>query len=381
MIPTVELSKLADLTVGFVGTMAAHYRDEGVPFLRSLNVKPHRISTENLLYVDPAFEGSITKSRLREGDVVIVRTGKPGDSAVIPAELGGANCSDLVIVRPRPRVDPRWLSYSINAATHGFVRGELVGAVQQHFNVKSALRMPIPDFSFAEQRAVGEVLGALDDKIAANQAVADSADELRNELWLSIARGAELTPLSSLATFVNGGAYTKDATGNGRVVVRIAELNSGFSSSTVRNELDVPEKNIVRAGDLLMSWSGSLISHRWFREEAIVNQHIFKVVPAEGRSLWAVECAVNAKLDEFREIAEGKATTMGHIKRSDLDTLVADPKIDGSRDQAGAVLWECALSAERESEKLAATRDELLPLLMSGKIAVKDAEKTVEEVV
>ena len=96
--------------------------------------------------------------------------------------------------------------------------------------------------------------------------------------------------------------------------------------------------------------------------------------------MWAVACAVETKLDEFREIAAGKATTMGHIKRADLDSPVAWPEISDRLNDAGQALWDRALAAEQENLRLAATRDELLPLLMSGKITIKDAEKIVEGV-
>lgn len=226
-----------------------------------------------------------------------------------------------------------------------------------------------------------EVLGALDGKITSNGEIVSSAEALRRTFWGRATRGSRRAPLSSLAQFVNGGAYTKGATGTGRVVIRIAELNSGIGASTIYNDLEVPDRQIAHAGDLLMSWSGSLTAVRWYREDAIVNQHIFKVIPCDDHPLWAVACAVDTKLDEFREIAAGKATTMGHIKRADLDSLVAWPEISDRLNDAGTALWERALAAEKENLRLAATRDELLPLLMSGKITVKDAEKTVEEVV
>lgn len=180
---------------------------------------------------------------------------------------------------------------------------------------------------------------------------------------------------------MNGGAYTKGATGTGRVVIRIAELNSGIGTSTVYNDLEVPDNKVARAGDVLMSWSGSLTVARWYRDDAIVNQHIFKVIPSNDVHVWAVACAVQTKLDQFREIAAGKATTMGHIKRSDLDAPVAWPEISDRLNDLGTALWDRALAAERENMRLADTRDKLLPLLMSGKITVKDAEKAVEEVV
>ena len=66
-----------------------------------------------------------------------------------------------------------------------------------------------------------------------------------------------------------------------------------------------------------------LTAARWYRPEAIVNQHIFNVIPNPGVAIWLVNQAVHAKLDEFKAIAADKATTMGHIQRHHLDEPVA----------------------------------------------------------
>jgi type I restriction enzyme S subunit len=99
--------------------------------------------------------------------------------------------------------------------------------------------------------------------------------------------------------------------------------------------------------------------------------------------MWLVNQAVHEALDEFKAIAADKATTMGHIQRRHLDELVRIPSIAEVErlDALMSGLWKVALTTEIENLKLAATRDELLPLLMTGKIRVTDAEKSVEGVV
>jgi len=377
----VKLASVADVTVGFVGSMASEYRDSGVLFLRSQNVIPHGFDLSDAKYIRAEFHNTLRKSALRAGDVVTVRTGKPGATAVVPESWCEANCSDLVIIRPGPQLDSRWLSYYINSAAAGFISSQLVGAVQQHFNVGSAKELTLVLPSLPEQRAIAEVLGALDDKIAANAKLIHVADELSRVLFTTMLDGADVIPLSEVASFVNGRAFTKEATGTGRVVIRIAELNSGLGGSTVYNDIEVADDHVACPGDLLFAWSGSLTLHRWFRPEGIINQHIFKVLPRPGFPVWLVNQLLVAKLDQFRGIAADKATTMGHIQRRHLDEPVDVPKrtIVEQKDDLMAALWQTALSAEQESGSLAATRDALLPALMSGKLRVKDAERQVEE--
>src|SRR5690606_28055785 len=149
---------------------------------------------------------------------------------------------------------------------HNTVHGATVDRIA--LSTMTQWPVSIPDLN--SQRAISAVLGALDDKIAANSRVTHCADALaRAQYRASLSR--HRVPLSSLARFVNGCAFTKNATGTGSVVVRIAELNSGIGSSTVYNDIDVPEEHLARPGDLLFAWSGSLTAARWYREEAIVN--------------------------------------------------------------------------------------------------------------
>ena len=174
-----------ELTVGYVGPMASQYVDEGVPFLRSMNVEPLRINRNDLKFITPEFHRRIQKSRLTPGDVVIVRTGKPGACSVVPDWLADANCSDLVIVRCGKQLNNRFLAYYINTVASGHVAAHLVGAVQQHFNVASArtLRIHLP--SLAEQKAIAAVLGALDDKIEVNRRMSATLEAMARALFQS----------------------------------------------------------------------------------------------------------------------------------------------------------------------------------------------------
>jgi type I restriction enzyme S subunit len=232
------------------------------------------------------------------------------------------------------------------------------------------------------QRAIASVLGALDDKIESNLRISENLRQLIKIEW-DVAKDESwpANSLSSLATFVNGGAFTKGATGSGRMVIRIAELNSGPGSSTIYNELDVHDDKVARPGDILMSWSGSLGVYIWVRNEAIINQHIFKVIPDEYPA-WLVFNCLNEALPVFRQTASDKATTMGHIQRHHLDDAqVQVPSSDSleSLDLVMSPMWQRLILAEMEALDLAGLRDLLLPELLSGRLRVRDAEKFVEE--
>lgn len=264
------------------------------------------------------------------------------------------------------------------------VRSLDVGSANPTLNRNHVHPLPVRWPSRLVQERVASVLGALDDKIAVNSQIVRTSDELRSarlSQWMASHPDRLISlPLSSIAQFINGRAFTKDATGSGRMVIRIAELNSGPGFSTVYNEIEVPDDHLARAGDVLFAWSGSLAVSRWFRAEAIINQHIFKVVPTLTPA-WLTFELLQRQLPHFAGIAAGKATTMGHIQRHHLDEPVTLPRIDsmGALDTELSPLWLSALGAEQESLTLAELRDTVLPKLMSGEIRVRDAEKIVED--
>lgn len=242
----------------------------------------------------------------------------------------------------------------------------------------------LPDPPLRSQRVIAATLGALDDKIESNRRIVQLIPLLIRLLvtQATIGDGQEVA-VAGLGSFVNGGAYTRGASGTGRMVIRIAELNSGPGGSTIYSDIDTPDNKTARPGDLLMSWSGSLGVYRWVLDEAIVNQHIFKVLPSDEYPAWLVFDRLAAVMPRFRGIAKDKATTMGHIQRGHLEsTLIAVPLPPTIRtlDRQIAPLWQRLLWAEQESVKLAALRDTLLPELLSGRIRVSEAREVVAEV-
>lgn len=162
-----ELSR--EITVGFVGKMSDKYQSEGVKFLRSQNVRAFRFDAKNLLYISTEFHEKIYKSRLEAGDLAVVRSGAPGTTCVIPDDLGDANCSDLVIVRPNEKLISEFgCIYMNSSVAQKNVKDNQVGVAQQHFNVGSMKLMPISLPTKAEQ---SEIVRRVDSLFALAEAV------------------------------------------------------------------------------------------------------------------------------------------------------------------------------------------------------------------
>ena len=180
----VKLADIAELTVGYVGNMAKQYTDEGVKFLRSLNIKPFRIIEDDLKYISREFSGTLSKSTLHENDLIIVRTGIPGTCCVVPKEYENCNCADVVLVRPNLQmVNPYYLAAYINVWGKKQVENNKVGAIQKHFNVRSAQEMVIDLPDLKEQNRVAKILCDLNNKIAQNEKINDYLEEMAKTIY------------------------------------------------------------------------------------------------------------------------------------------------------------------------------------------------------
>ena len=256
--------------------------------------------------------------------------------------------------------NPKWLYYSI-LATRDSLIDKANGAAQQNISVSIVRNHQIKYVPLEEQERIAGILGSLDDKIEANTRLIQTIKEYMAALYKVEAKNGKVLELTDIADFVNGRAFTKDATGTGRVVIRIAELNNGIGGSTVYNDIEVKEENTAYPGDVLMSWSGSLETYVWHLPEAIINQHIFKVIPKDNYPKWLVYHACKSVIEDFQAIAVDKATTMGHIRRGDLKRDISIPAREMPQMEN---LWNLWMNLEQENLQLATTRDALIKRLI-----------------
>lgn len=153
------------VTVGIVVEPSKFYVVEGVPALRSLNVRPGAVILDNVVYISDDANKLHSKSKLNAGDLVAVRSGQPGTTAVIPAELDGCNCIDLIIIR-KPTFGSEWYLcwyLSSDAAISQFECGS-GGAIQQHFNIKTAMNLITPVPPEDEQSQIVAFVNSATDK-------------------------------------------------------------------------------------------------------------------------------------------------------------------------------------------------------------------------
>lgn len=142
------------VTVGHVGSMKDEYRADGVPFLRSQNVRENSYSADGICYISTAFHERLAKSKLTPGDLLVVRSGSVGVTCVVPEWMSEANCSDLVIIQRPLGVISEYGSIYMNSAAQGQIRAGAVGVALTHFNTKSVASLPVALPPLAEQREI-----------------------------------------------------------------------------------------------------------------------------------------------------------------------------------------------------------------------------------
>jgi type I restriction enzyme S subunit len=148
------------VVVGHVGETAEYYRESGVAFLRTQNVRRMSINRDGIRYVTPEFGERSRKSTLRSGDVVVSRVGaNRGMAAVVPADLDGANCANILVVTPGNRLIPGYLAFLINSP-QGLTEltGDSVGSAQGVINTSTLQAWLIPVPPLTRQREFAQVV-------------------------------------------------------------------------------------------------------------------------------------------------------------------------------------------------------------------------------
>ncbi len=255
------------------------------------------------------------------------------------------------------------------------------GSVQSQITISDLQRLDILLPSLEEQKRIAAILGALDDKIELNCRINANLEQQAQTLFkyyfidntnlLGITTAGNLT---NIAQYLNGLAMQKFRPKDNESaipVLKIKELGQGqcdessdLCSSAINSDY------IVFDGDIIFSWSGTLLVDIWCGGKCGLNQHLFKVT-SKAYPKWFIYYWTKYHLDKFIRIAKDKAVTMGHIKRCDLETSeVKIPNKDTLTylDKIFSPIFNSMIICRIENRKLSAVRDTLLPKLMNGEM-------------
>ena len=322
--------------------------------------------------VEPQFE-----------DIVFSYETKLGVAAIIPKHFKCCLGRRMGLLRPKNGLVPKFLLYS-------YLSPEFQRTIYERtYHGSTVDRIPLkemPDFPIVlpplpEQKAIASVLSSLDDKIdllhRQNKTLEAMAETLFRQWFVEEAQGDwEELALSSIANFLNGLACQKYAPKNDidkLPVLKIKELRSGISENSEWATTEVKPEYIVENGDIIFSWSASLMVKIWDGASCVLNQHLFKVT-SEVFPKWFYYQWCKYHLAEFVAISKSHATTMGHIKRKDLDEAMVLVPTEKELSEMTAIMDPMLCKIIRNNiqiRTLEKLRDTLLPKLMSGEVRVE----------
>lgn len=193
------------------------------------------------------------------------------------------------------------------------------------------------------------------------------------EIINGLPRGWEKNSMNDIADYLNGYAFKPSDWGTeGLPIIKIKEMNDGITENTPRNSGEyIPGKYLIKAGDILFSWSATLTAMIWDSEDGLLNQHLFKVVPKAGITREFMLQSILKTLEEFKNLTTG--STMKHIQRGKLEQVyinVPTKDLMNEYSKHGETIRQEILILKKKISLLTEARDRLLPKLMSGEIEV-----------
>ena len=350
---------------------------------------------------------------LEKGDIITPLTeqaiGLLGSTARIPESGKYIQSQDIAKIDCNESLlDKDFAFYLISSAC---VKQQLSAAAQQ-----TKIRHTSPDKikectvwipSLDIQKRIGRILTDIDNKIAINRQINDNLEAMAKQLydyWFvqfdfpneegkpykssggamvwneklkrEIPKGWHCGTLLDIAEYTNGLACQKyrPTDENKLPVIKIKEMHDGLSVDTKWVKADIPDDVKVFDGDVLFSWSASLEVMLWAYGNGGLNQHIFKVTSKNGypRSFYFYQLI--HYIGVFKQMAEARKTTMGHITQDHLrqSTIVLPPDVDiaNKLEEKLCPIFDAIVKNSQEIMTFTKQRDELLPLLMNGQATV-----------
>ena len=383
-------------------TNIEYYTNGTIPWLNTKEINFNRIFHTEKNITEKALNSSSAKWIEADSIIVALYGETAGKVAITKIALTTNQACCNLTIDPN-KADYNYIYYFLKNKNQSLINLKNGGA-QQNLNVKIIKEFSIRLPPLPVQKKIAAILSSLDDKIELNTRMNNVLEEIARALfrrWFvafefpdnegkpyksaggkmveseigRVPEGWEILSLDKIANFMNGMACQKYPPKEGEEsmpVIKIRELRSGNLNETDRVSHHVPEKYYVQNGDVLFSWSGSLMVDIWTSGEGVLNQHLFKVT-SNTYQKWFYYFWTKYHLEEFQNIAVDKATTMGHIQRKHLNQAkVIVPNKDTLKrmDMVMVPIIAQIIQNNLEGNVLSELRDELLPKLMSGELSL-----------
>lgn len=354
-------------------------RDLAVTELLGLSVSKEFIrSIANIIGTDMSTYKIVNKKQF----VYIADTSRRGDKIAIALQLDFeqaivSQAYTVFEVIDTEKLLPEYLMMWFRRSEFDrYARFKSHGSAREIFDWDELCDTTLPIPSIAEQQRIVAEYEALSRRIAINEQICTKLEETAAALYRkmfvdnidkeNLPEGWRMGKLTDIAEYTNGLACQNyEAIGDEYLpVIKIRELSQGhidnYSDKVVT---DVPKKLVINYGDVIFSWSASLMIDFWCDKKGVLNQHLFKVT-SDSYKKWFYYLWTKNHIDEWKRLISAKATSMGHIKREDLESaqVVIPPQNElNNMDKQMSPLFSSNIHKRRENLIL----KELQTLLLS----------------
>jgi type I restriction enzyme S subunit len=359
---------------------------DGVAFIRAADMSSGVVDFSGAGKINDTAVRRIRKGVGAPGDVILSHKGTVGRVAVAPLDAPEYVCSPQTTF---------WRSLDQSVLDQRYLRCVLVSSdFQSQLAVFAGQTDMAPYVSLTDQRAmlievppiddqqaIAEVFTALDEKIVANGGTIATADALAEALTRRSFSG-EAVRLADVASVTMGSSPPGSSYNEAEIGLPfyqgVRDFGVRFPSRRIWTDRPV---RLAAAGDTLLSVRAPVGRTNLAEEEICI-----------GRGLAALRAKDGGAMTLFHQVRaahaawapyEAEGTVFGAINRAQLEGIELPTLMVGRAAELEVRLTQLEnliAGLLRESSALTRTRDELLPLLMSGKVRVKDAEKSLEEV-
>ncbi|MED2749765.1 restriction endonuclease subunit S [Bacillus thuringiensis] len=390
-------------------------RGEGYPMVNMGEIFAHDRIRDIEMDLVPMNEREMATSYLQKNDLLFARQSLTLEGAGKCSIFLGESTettyeSHLIRVRlDNNKCNPLFYYYYFKSPMGKWNIGNIVEQVAAAGIRGSDLKkLKIPYLPYEFQNKIAKTLNYIDEKIELNQKLVSNLEQLAQTLfkhWFinfefpneqgqpyksnggemveselgEIPKGWSVQSLDEVANYQNGLAMQKYRPQTDEEeflpVLKIRELNRGFTDvNSDKCSINIKDSVKIYDGDVIFSWSGTLLVKLWTGGRAGLNQHLFKVTSDEF-SKWFYYLWTKHHLRVFQARAAEKATTMGHIKRAHLQEAKVLTPSHNMFDEANKTfkpIINQIITLGIENKKLEELRDTLLLKLLSGEIEIPD---------
>ena len=397
---------------------------EGVAFIRAADMHDGRVLFDRAERINETAATRIRKGIGRSGDVLLSHKGTVGKVSLVPDGAPPYVCSPQTTfwrVRDPNSLDPRYLFAYLRSpdfrAQLASRKGETDMADYVSLTAQRQLEVPLPEI--AVQRAIGAIVGALDDRIdllRQTNATLESIAQAIFKSWFvdfdpvrAKAEGREpdgmdaataalfpaefeesalglipkkwrVVSVYEVANVIYGAPFSSrrfNTDANGQPLVRIRDLRDeapGVWTSEVH-----PKGYLLHPGDIVVGMDGEFRAYLWGGAPAWMNQRVCCFQPVAPHCAAFVRCAIAGPLAHIE--ATEVATTVIHLGKGDIDhfKVVAPPEAVASAfANLADPLYARIVTNKVQTRHLSELRDTLLPRLISGKLRLSEAQEQAE---